>query len=85
VHREVYRLTKHLAIVHAHPSHVVAASLNADEIIPKDTEGQCILVEAEKTNMVLDPVSGEELQKIVFEIFKTDPSSLVKLKEMVFK
>jgi L-fuculose-phosphate aldolase len=40
VHREVYRKTRHLAIVHAHPAHAVAASLVYDEIIPNDTVGE---------------------------------------------
>lgn len=39
VHREVYRATPHLAIVHAHPVHAVAASLDADLIRPADSEG----------------------------------------------
>lgn len=34
VHREVYKKTGHIAIVHAHPPHAVAASLVLDEIIP---------------------------------------------------
>jgi L-fuculose-phosphate aldolase len=39
VHREVYKLTPHLAIVHAHPPAAIAASLVRDEIIPEDSEG----------------------------------------------
>lgn len=42
VHREVYRKTRHLAVVHAHPVHAVAASLVYDEIIPNDTEGELL-------------------------------------------
>ncbi len=38
-HREVYRATRHSALVHAHPPHVVAASLVMNEIIPLDCEG----------------------------------------------
>jgi L-fuculose-phosphate aldolase len=40
VHREVYKNTPHLAIVHAHPPAAIAASLVVDEIIPEDSEGQ---------------------------------------------
>jgi L-fuculose-phosphate aldolase len=40
VHREVYKYTPHLAIVHAHPPAAIAASLVVDEIIPEDSEGQ---------------------------------------------
>ena len=39
VHREVYRKTPHLAIVHAHPPAAVALSLVLDEIRPEDSEG----------------------------------------------
>ncbi|HWQ67726.1 MAG TPA: aldolase [Methanospirillum sp.] len=40
VHRSIYAKTHHLAIVHAHPPHAVAASLMLDEIIPQDSEGK---------------------------------------------
>lgn len=40
LHREVYRLTRHLAVVHAHPPHAVAISLHRDCIIPVDSEGE---------------------------------------------
>jgi L-fuculose-phosphate aldolase len=39
VHRAVYRETPYLAIVHAHPVHAVAASLDADLLRPVDSEG----------------------------------------------
>jgi len=39
VHRDVYRKTPHLAIVHAHPRASVALSLMLDEIRPEDSEG----------------------------------------------
>jgi L-fuculose-phosphate aldolase len=39
VHREVYRKTPHLAIVHAHPPAAVALSLVRDEVLPEDSEG----------------------------------------------
>jgi L-fuculose-phosphate aldolase len=40
VHREVYRKTNHVAIVHAHPPFAVAASLVKDKIVPEDSEGE---------------------------------------------
>jgi len=40
VHREVYRKTNHVAIVHAHPPFAVAASLVMDKIVTEDSEGQ---------------------------------------------
>jgi L-fuculose-phosphate aldolase len=39
VHREVYRKTPHIAIVHAHPAAAVALSLIRNEIKPEDSEG----------------------------------------------
>ncbi|KQC07492.1 MAG: fuculose phosphate aldolase [Methanolinea sp. SDB] len=40
VHRQVYRSTRHNALIHAHPPYTVAASLVYDEIVPVDIEGQ---------------------------------------------
>jgi L-fuculose-phosphate aldolase len=42
VHREVYRKTKHDAIVHAHPQFAIAASLVMNDIVPEDSEGQIL-------------------------------------------
>ncbi|HII76203.1 MAG TPA: aldolase [Methanolinea sp.] len=39
LHREVYRITPHHAVVHAHPPHAVATSLHRDRIVPVDSEG----------------------------------------------
>ena len=39
VHREVYRRTRHSAVVHAHPPTAVALSLVRNTIIPEDSEG----------------------------------------------
>jgi len=39
VHRAVYRETPHQALVHAHPVHAVAASLDNDTIRAADSEG----------------------------------------------
>ncbi len=40
VHRAVYTLTNHTAIVHAHPPYAIAASLVMHEIVPEDSEGE---------------------------------------------
>jgi L-fuculose-phosphate aldolase len=42
VHREVYRKTKHEALIHAHPPCAVAASLVMDEVVPEDSEGEML-------------------------------------------
>jgi L-fuculose-phosphate aldolase len=42
VHREIYRKTRHNAVVHAHPPHAVAISLLLDEVIPQDSKGEML-------------------------------------------
>ena len=42
VHREVYKKSRHTAIVHAHPPYAVALSLQSDAIKPEDSEGQML-------------------------------------------
>jgi L-fuculose-phosphate aldolase len=39
VHREIYTITSHRAVVHAHPPHAIALSLFNASIIPVDAEG----------------------------------------------
>ncbi len=41
------------------------------------------LAEAEKTKLEVDPVTGEDLEKIVAGIFKTNPQVLAKLKDVL--
>lgn len=40
VHREVYRKTPHMAVVHAHPPAAVALSLIQHDVRPEDSEGR---------------------------------------------
>ena len=42
VHRAIYQTTSASAIVHAHPPHAIALSLNETEIVPTDAEGLSI-------------------------------------------
>jgi L-fuculose-phosphate aldolase len=64
VHREVYKKTPHLAIVHAHPPAAIAASLVMDEIIPEDSEGLMfcpkipVAIGAPGTQEIADTVSS---------------------------
>ncbi len=39
IHRAIYQSTSALAVVHAHPPFAIALSIDADEIVPIDTEG----------------------------------------------
>ncbi|HEY83594.1 MAG TPA: aldolase [Chloroflexi bacterium] len=43
VHREIYRQTAALAIIHNHPRTAITLSLSRDEIIPIDNEGSYLL------------------------------------------
>jgi tripartite-type tricarboxylate transporter receptor subunit TctC len=42
------------------------------------------LAEAEKAKLTLDPVTGEELEKLVGELFTLDAALLVKLKDILY-
>ena len=42
------------------------------------------LAEAEKAKLTLDPVTGEELEKMVGELFTLEPALLAKLKEILY-
>ncbi len=39
VHREIYRRTRHRAVLHVHPPYAVAVSMVRDQVVPKDVEG----------------------------------------------
>jgi L-fuculose-phosphate aldolase len=39
IHQGIYRSTRAEAVVHAHPRHAIALSLDRDEIVPVDLEG----------------------------------------------
>lgn len=45
LHTTVYALTNAAAVVHAHPRHATALSLDADLIVPPDFEGQLHLTD----------------------------------------
>jgi L-fuculose-phosphate aldolase len=42
VHRAIYTLTPHVAILHTHPPHAVALSFGMDKIVPVDSEGMLL-------------------------------------------
>ena len=43
------------------------------------------VAEAEKANLTLDPVTGEEMRKLVAEVFTLDAAVLAKLKEALYQ
>ena len=46
---------------------------------------KALLAEAEKARMMLDPVSGEELEKLIADLFTLDPAFVEKLKTVVYR
>lgn len=62
------------------PKDRVAIFRSAFQATLKDAE---FLAEAKKGNFDIDPVAGEELEKIVHSFFKADPNTLNRLKEIL--
>lgn len=50
-------------------------------ILKKDRE---FLAETEKARLMIDPVPGEELQKLVGEVFSLDPALLARLRQILY-
>jgi hypothetical protein len=46
----------------------------------KDAE---FLVDAKKSNLVIDPVAGNEIERIVLDLFKLEPAVTGKLTEIL--
>jgi hypothetical protein len=42
------------------------------------------LAEAKKARLIIDPVTGEEMEKIVADVFTMSPALQVKLKEALY-
>jgi len=68
IHREIYKQTQHLAVIHAHTPYAVALSFFADEIIPEDVEGNYIM---KKIPVVEGKVGDLKLAKRVAKVLKT--------------
>jgi len=69
VHRAIYMATSALALVHAHPPHAIALSLETDSIIPLDSEGSYLLhrvpvITAEKT------IGSAEVAELIAPLLK---------------
>jgi tripartite-type tricarboxylate transporter receptor subunit TctC len=46
---------------------------------------KAFLAEAEKLKLTVDPVSGEQLERLVAELFTLDPALVAKLKDILYK
>ena len=47
-------------------------------------EDKAFLEEAEKTKLTLDPITGDDLQKLVTELFALEPALVARLKDILF-
>lgn len=47
-------------------------------------EDKDFLAETEKAKLTVDPVNGDELQRLVAELFATDPALLARLKQILY-
>ena len=45
---------------------------------------KAFLTEAEKSRLTLDPVTGEELEKLVADLFRLDAALVAKLKDILY-
>ena len=70
VHRAIYRETQALAIVHAHPPHAVALSLNRTEIVPSGVEGLSLPDEVPVIGWNMDVQPGK-LSELIAQALKT--------------
>ena len=63
------------------PAERVQALRKAFQAVMEDKE---FLAETEKTKLTVDPVAGDDLQRLVAEIFAMEPTMLAKLKEILY-
>ncbi|MHA1608276.1 MAG: class II aldolase/adducin family protein [Candidatus Freyarchaeota archaeon] len=75
VHREVYRRTPNLAVLHAHPPYSVALSLFLDELVPPDAEGYYVL---KSVPVVSGKPGSEELAVNVSEALRRSHAVIVR-------
>jgi L-fuculose-phosphate aldolase len=64
VHRQIYRLTDHMAAIHAHPPYSISCSCIMDLIKPIDSEGNLF---SPSISVVEGPCGGDELASSVAE------------------
>lgn len=71
LHQAIYRFTPAGAVIHAHPAHAVALSLDHDMISPRDLEGSVFLREIP----VVDPA---EVKKSIPQVLQTHVAAMVR-------
>ncbi|MFZ2959839.1 MAG: aldolase [Candidatus Ozemobacteraceae bacterium] len=78
VHRAIYRGTKAEAIVHAHPPHVVALSLDRDRIYALDVEGAYYFPDGVPVIAVKNAVGSDEVAAAIPPVLNRFPIVVVK-------
>ncbi len=73
VHKAIYQATDSMAIVHAHPPHVIALSLVADRLVPLDAEGKYYYPQGIPVVAVQNAVASLEVAAAVAPLLRTFP------------
>lgn len=77
VHKEIYRHTSALAIVHAHSPYAIVESLYNNEVIPIDEEGAYYLKKI-PVLAVKNAIGSDEVAEKLPEIIKNYPAAIVR-------
>jgi L-fuculose-phosphate aldolase len=77
VHKEIYRHTSALAIVHAHSPYAIVESLYQNEVIPIDEEGAYYLKKI-PVLAVKNAIGSDEVAEKLPEIIKNYPAAIVR-------
>lgn len=78
VHRGIYLKTDANAIVHAHPPHIIALSLNKNYIRPCDAEGEYFFAKGIPVVEVKNAIASEEVAQKIIPFFQESPVVVVK-------
>jgi len=69
VHRAIYKMTEHKAIVHAHSPATVALSLDVEEILPQDEEGK-FYFQSIPVIVAKDSIGSKEVARLAAPLLK---------------
>ncbi len=78
VHRAIYQQTNAVAIVHAHPPHLIALSLHTRNFMPIDAEGRYFFERGIPVVEVANAIASEEVAVKVAPILRETPIVIVR-------
>lgn len=78
VHRAIYKHTNAQAIVHAHPPHLIALSMQADRITPADAEGMYFFQKGVPVIGVTNSIASDEVAEKIVPMFAQSPIVIVR-------